>query len=82
MSNDVPAILEAALTLPDSDRANIAFQLLSSLQPPGIQNEQDPMLLDEIERRLTNYDTGVTTATSIDDVSKRIRTAIRDRKSP
>jgi putative addiction module component (TIGR02574 family) len=82
MSNDVPSILEAALTLPDSDRANIAFQLLSSLQAPGIQSEQDPKLLKEIERRLTNYDTGVTTATSIDDVSKRILIAIRDRKSP
>ena len=82
MSTDVPSILQAALTLPDSDRADIAFQLLSSLRAPGIQDEQDPKFLEEIERRLSDFDSGVTTAASIDDVSKRIRTAIRDRTSP
>jgi putative addiction module component (TIGR02574 family) len=81
MNIDLPNIFAAALTLPDSERANLAFQLLNSLTVPGIASEQDLQLQGELERRLADYDSGITTTSSIDDVSERIRSVLASRKS-
>ena len=81
MNIDVPNIFAAALTLPDSERADLAFQLLNSLTVPGIHNEQDLELPAELERRLGDFDSGNTAASSIDEVSARIRSALASRKS-
>ncbi len=80
MSIDLPSIFAVALTLPDNERADLAFQLLNSLPVPG-PNERDLQLDGELERRLAEFDSGSSTASSIDEVSERMRSALANRKS-
>lgn len=81
MSTDLPSIFAVALTLPDNQRADLAFQLLNSLPVPGIPIELDVQFKEELERRLIDFDSGSTTAASIDEVSERMRTILANRKS-
>lgn len=81
MSTDLPSIFAVALTLPDNERADLAFQLINSLPVPGIPIEQDVQFKDELERRLADFDSGITTPSCIDEVSERMRAALANRKS-
>lgn len=81
MSTDTSAIFAAALTLPDSERADLAFQLLGSLRPPSILSEDDPHFADELNRRTQDFENGTTSAASVDDVTARIRGTLRSRRS-
>jgi putative addiction module component (TIGR02574 family) len=76
MSTNTPDIFAAALTLPDSERADLAYQLLNSLPPPGILSEDDPRFAEELERRMVDFESGTATASDIDDMTNRIRTAL------
>lgn len=55
MAADVGALLQEALALPERDRANIAAELLASLDGPG--SDCTPEMADayarEIERRMS-----------------------------
>jgi putative addiction module component (TIGR02574 family) len=82
MSAEPAEILTAALSLPDDQRAGLAYKLLQSLKPPGLAGEDDPGLEAELERRVAAYDRGETTASDWQDVSERIRGALEKRKSP
>jgi putative addiction module component (TIGR02574 family) len=79
MSTDSTNIFAAALTLPDSERADLAFQLLETLRPPAVMSEDDPQFVKELDRRMANY-AAESTAASIDEVTTRIRNALRNRK--
>jgi|GEM_PF-3680909 len=82
MSSDLPELFESALSLPDNQRADLAFQLLGSLKPPQTFSEEDPRFPAEIQRRLESYDSGNSEASSFDEVTARVRQALRDRKKP
>jgi len=81
MAADYPNLTECALSLPEGDRANLAYQLLGSLKPPSLLSEGDPALQDELLRRLTSYDSGESQASDLDDITDRMRLAIKSRKS-
>ena len=80
MSTAASDLLSAAMSLPESDRASIAYNLLQSLKQSGDLAEDDPAFVDEIERRIEAYDRGEATASSCDEVDQRMRQALRDQK--
>jgi putative addiction module component (TIGR02574 family) len=80
MSNAMPDILAAALTLSDGDRAVLAYELLGSLKPPSIRSDDDEQLSEEFQRRLDAYEQDPSRASDLDDVDRRIRTAIQQRR--
>jgi len=73
MSVNPTEILTAALSLPDGDRAGVAYRLLQSLKPPGVLSDDDPELEAEIERRVAAYEAGETSASDWEEVSQRLR---------
>ncbi len=81
MSTEPTQIHDAALALPDAERADLAFRLLQSLGPPTVMSEDSPAFESELERRVQAYDSGETTAADWDTVSVRLRQALDDRKS-
>ncbi len=81
MNTSVPHLLKAALTLPEGDRADLAYQLLSSLPMPGTSYE-DTGFATEVERRIAEFDAGHVSAASLDDVTSRVRNALANRKAP
>lgn len=60
----VPALAKSrdlfseALDLPEHERAALAVELLASLRPEGVLDEQDPALLTEVERRSARVRSG------------------------
>jgi putative addiction module component (TIGR02574 family) len=81
MSADLTSVFDAALRLSDNDRANLTFQLLQTLKPTSIFEEDDERLELELQRRLRAYESGHSTATDWDAVSLRMRDAIEEKRS-
>ena len=81
MSSDSPDIFDAALNLPDSQRASLAYQLLQSLKPPGVPSAEDSRFDAELEKRAADYDAGKTKASDWDDVSARLKAKLQERSS-
>jgi putative addiction module component (TIGR02574 family) len=79
MSTDSAFIFDAALHLSDDDRANLAYQLLQTLKPPRILDEDDPRLDDMLQRRIEKYESGESEASNWEDVAARLRQTL-DRK--
>lgn len=75
------SVFEAALALPDEQRANLAYQLLGSLRPVGALSEDDDHFDLELERRMQAYEAGETTASSWDEVDARLTKSLAVRKS-
>jgi putative addiction module component (TIGR02574 family) len=65
-------LLNAALSLPESDRADIAASLLRSLDPPD-DPEADAAWATEIERRINSIDNGEAKLVPWDDVMASMR---------
>jgi len=65
-------ILEDALTLPRAERAQLAEQLLTSLEPPS-REEIDEFWVREAEARLDAYKRGETQAIPAKDVLDELR---------
>ena len=81
MNTDSSQILDAALHLPDDERASLAYQLLQTLKPRGVSSADDAGFEDELERRVNDYEAGKTGASDWDDVARRAEAALRERKS-
>lgn len=69
-----PEVFAAALTLPDRERAELAHQLLVSLDEPA----DDPAVVEaewaaEIERRLAGIEAGTTVGLPWDEVREQLR---------
>jgi putative addiction module component (TIGR02574 family) len=71
--NDVVA---AALSLPDGERASLAFQLLVSLRNPKAMSEDDAGVFEELERRSAACDRGEVTTSSWEEIAERVRAAV------
>jgi len=67
MSTEPQQLLDVALSLPESDRANIAASLLRSLDAPNDPGA-DAAWATEIERRIRSIDDGSTKLVAWDDV--------------
>ncbi|RLE17557.1 MAG: hypothetical protein DRJ61_16075 [Acidobacteria bacterium] len=71
MTTDVLNLLNHALTLPDSDRAEIAVRLLESLDGPVEQGVEEAWNR-EIAQRLAQIDAGEVELVSWDLATKKI----------
>jgi putative addiction module component (TIGR02574 family) len=80
MSTDSADFLNAALNLPESERAAVAYHLLQSLNPPGILGEDDADFSAELERRAQDREEGRASAADWDDVAERLRDALRQKR--
>ena len=81
MSMPAFPIEDAALALPATERADLAYKLLRSLGPPPGSDADSPQFEAELERRMAAYDAGQTTASDWDDVSKRLEQALNERSA-
>ena len=70
---DQAQIFDAAFSLSDETRADLAFQLLQTLKPTDGLSEEDSAFADELERRVQAYESGQTTADDWDTVAGRLR---------
>ena len=69
--NEVTALLEQVLNLPEHDRAKIASRLLESLDTET-QRDVDEAWAEEIERRCAAVDAGTLATSDWKDVRARI----------
>lgn len=67
MNTQPQELLTAALSLPETDRAELAGSLLRSLDPPA-DPDADAAWAAEIERRLKSIDNGAVQLMPWDDV--------------
>ena len=72
MSRDFKDIAAAALELPRSSRAELASQLLDSLDDLS-EEESDQLWAEEAERRYAAYQAGDMEAVPADEVLARLR---------
>jgi hypothetical protein len=79
MGNEAGALLTDALALPDSDRADLAAELLAGLDEPTSDSRDGVGRLwaTEIERRATRVLTGDSHGESWDEVRSRIERSLR-----
>lgn len=77
MSTEPAKVFDVALSLPEGDRARLAYKLLQSLKPPSALSVEDPGFEDELQRRAEAYDAGETSASDWDTVAGRLRQALR-----
>ena len=71
MSTDTQEILVRALALPDTDKARIVDELLTSLSPPD--DQIDTLWREEVEDRIAAYNAGELRAVSLDEVLAKYR---------
>ena len=79
MSSEAPNIVDAALSLSDTERAQLAYRLLQSLKPDDVLDERSPDFQEELDRRVADYDSGKTHASDWDDVAARMRESLKSR---
>jgi putative addiction module component (TIGR02574 family) len=72
MSSSFDQVLTAALSLPDTERADLVDALLGTLEPDPAA-PLDPAWLEEIERRSKEYDEGKVQGIPWDEVRKSLR---------
>lgn len=71
MNVDPANLLDAALTLSETERAGLAYQLLRSLKPPAVIDD-DPALEAELDRRVDAYESGESGADDWRKASERL----------
>lgn len=79
MSLALPDVVDAALSLSESDRASLAYKLMMSLKPESVLSADASDLSDELERRVQAYEAGETTADDWDSAAERLKRSLRDR---
>jgi len=75
MGRRTEQLLHEALQLPESERAEVATRLIESLDREK-EEEVDAAWAAEIERRCADLDAGRTSASSWEDVRRRIEKEI------
>jgi len=71
MKPDQSSLEDQISRLPDRERARLALRLLESLEP-GSDESVDGLWLEEAERRLENYDKGLTDARDAEEAIAEI----------
>jgi putative addiction module component (TIGR02574 family) len=78
MTQPAAAVLAEALRLDEHARAELAAELLASLDGPA-DPDAEAEWAAEIERRVASIESGIATLESWDDVRRRIRRDVLDR---
>jgi len=76
----VADILSQTMQLPETDRAEIARQVLLTLPPAVVQEKLQSQWVAEIQARLAAYDRGDMEASDWDEVAARLEETL-DRKA-
>lgn len=72
-------IVREAMALPAQKRAELAYQLLASLDSPE-QRQIDQAWEEEIERRIDAYESGKEKSRPVDEVIHKIRQRLDNRQ--
>jgi putative addiction module component (TIGR02574 family) len=75
MTREVQELLQKALTLPDQERAELAGNLIASLDE-SVDPDVDSVWQQEVARRSAEVRNGEVTATSWEAVQKKARTLL------
>lgn len=78
MNRSVPELFDAALALPEEERAKLARKLVESLDG-DLEPDAEEAWAAEIERRLAKIDAGEAKMLSMDDAVARLHRAARER---
>jgi putative addiction module component (TIGR02574 family) len=70
-------LVERTMRLPEGERAELARQLILSLEPAEVSAQEEQAWEAEIERRLAAHDRGEVTAIDWRDAVERARVALR-----
>ena len=81
MSVKAEELLKLALDLPEADRADIAAQLIRSLDPDSDDEEVEAAWSDEIRRRIAAIDSGEERLLGWDEVKARLFQGMDDSPS-
>ena len=76
MKPDRPSLEDQISRLPDRERARLALRLLESLEP-GSDEDTDDLWLEEAERRLEDYDKGLTDARDAEEAIAEIERQLK-----
>jgi len=80
MSISQDQLFETALSMPQSDRADLAFQLLQSLDPPGEEVGAGEFGA-ELRERVAGYHRGETESCSIEETRAIIQQRLAEGRS-
>ena len=75
MTSQSRKLEKSAQTLERKERARLALRLIESLDP-GSDEDTEELWLDEAERRLSEYDAGLTEARPVDEAIAEIEKKI------
>lgn len=73
-------LIDMALLLPESDRLQIAGELLASVKPPGVMSVDDPGFIEEIQRRCEEIDAGTAVLVDYETAMAGIRESLKARR--
>jgi putative addiction module component (TIGR02574 family) len=73
-------VFNAAMSLPEEQRADLASRLLESLASPTGLSEDAPDFYNELDRRARAYDQGESGASDWDSVSARLHAALKEQE--
>lgn len=75
---------ERVLALPEADRANLAHEILLSLEPDraGSDPDREEAWAVELERRRRRYESGQARLIDADDALEQLREDARRRRNP
>ena len=76
MSDDATAVLEQALVLDESSRADLAAALIRSLEPPE-EADVEEAWREEVRRRLRAYEAGETSTVPWSEVRDQLLAKLR-----
>lgn len=76
MTDEAQRILEAAMRLPDSERAVLAAILKDSLGDASAPDEIEAAWLSEVKRRMADIDSGRSTTVPWEEVKQRLHARI------
>jgi len=79
MMSTTEELLNRAMTLPSSDRALLAHQLLESLDADYCDPDWEAAWRVEIERRLNELDSGKEATFDVNEALAEVRTALSNR---
>jgi putative addiction module component (TIGR02574 family) len=78
MTHETHELLQKALTLPDKERAELAGNLISSLDPT-VDQDQDAAWQEEVVRRLHDVQSGQVDTVPWEEVRQKGRTLLHDK---
>jgi putative addiction module component (TIGR02574 family) len=78
MSQSVEQLLSSAMTLPESERLELAEALFAASEPPTPEPADDAWLT-ELRRRSAEVDAGTAALTPWAEVKRRVRTRLEGR---